>query len=374
MTTERESFDVVERGSSGATQEVAIQAWDSSNWRGNNPRTDEGKLTFVDMGSNDIYNTRRGNRDINNGNSDLQSAENRISRVVDQLLDGNYDSNKLVKELQRSDNSLDGATSDFKNGIKRLGASSTVENLDDMVDGRRDVIDADKKVENAIKQLRNGDENGAIKSLLQSLGEIDSAQQNFRDSKTDQDERPRSGPRDNGHGNGNGHGHGDGQGLNHGHGDDCKDGDFQRGGKENTNDYRPGNRSNDGLVYDHMYRDEDRMWAGGTPDFDETGGGGFDIPFDDPRGVQLDPVEYIWGTGAGYRARDRYNNDNDYGRTHRDMWGSGDLNPPSLDDILRTGDQVSQIADPLGLFPRPSDVTDPKKVVRRAIDPLGIFS
>lgn len=287
MTTEREAFDVVESSSSSATTDFAVQAWDSSNWRGNNPRADESKLTFIDMGDNDIYNSRRGNRELRNGNSDLQSAENRINRVVDQLLDGNYDTNKLVKELQRSDNSLDGASSDYKNAIKHLGVSSTKENLDDMVDGRRDVMDADKKVEKAIKQLRDGDENGAIRSLLQSLGEIDSAQRNFSDSRTDQDERH--------------------HGIGHrpGHGDDCKDGANMAMGKENTDDFRPGNRRQggrgDGRVHDHMYRDS------------------------------------------------------------------------TLDDFLRAGDQFSSVADPLGLFPKPSDISDPKKVIKKALDPLNLF-
>lgn len=193
MTTEREAFDVAESGFSSATSESALQAWDSSNWRGNNPREDESKLTFIDMGDNDIYNSRRGNRDLNSGNTDLHRAENKISRVVDQLLDGNFDTEKLVKELQNSDASLHGASGNFKDAIKHLGASATTENLDDMVDGRRDVMDADKKVERAIQQLMAGDENGAIKSLLQSIREIDSAQRNFSDSRTDEDERLRNG-------------------------------------------------------------------------------------------------------------------------------------------------------------------------------------
>lgn len=297
MTTERESFDVAERGSSSATSEFAVQAWDSSNWRGNNPRSDESKLTFIDMGDNDIYNSRQGNRELNDGKSDLLRAENRISRVVDRLLDGNYDTNKLLKDLQKSDDSLDGASGDYKNAIKHLGASATTENLDDMVDGRRDVRDADKKVEQAIKQLKNGDERGAIKSLLQSLGEIDSAQRNFSDSRTGEDERH---------------------------------------------------------VHDHMYRDEDRVHAGGSPNFNEMTGRY-------ENGSSINQGQDLWGTGEGYRAREHYNNDHGHARTDSGMWSGGNF------------DQAHRVADPLGLFPKPSDLKDPNKVIKKALDPLGRF-
>ncbi len=403
MTTERNSIEQVESSSVSATSDFAAQAWDSSNWRGNNPRADESKLTFIDLGNNDIYNSRRGNRELNDGNSGLQSAENRISRVVDKLLDGDYDTSKLVKELQRSDKTLDGATGDYGDAVKHLGASATTENLDDLVDGRRNVMDADKKVEKAIKQLKDGDENGAIKSLLQSLGEIDSAQKDFKDARTDDDERSarRGNPRD------RGHGHGD---------DDCKDGDGgKNGGKENTDDFRPGNRTsrrdNDERVHDHMYRggrqgdDRDHLvWAGGTPDFDETGGRG--IQNDDGYGIPFDD-EYAWGTGAGYRARNSYNND--YGRTDSGMWGSGDRDSSSfaipnpfggtdriqfgdsgpsritiggpfggrttvdLDQLAEAGDKVAKVIDPIGFFPTPSEAKDPGKLVKAILDPFDFF-
>ena len=324
MNQERDCTDGIERGSTSTTSEFAAQCWDQTNWRGNNSKPDEANLTTIDLGDYDIYNSRggnrdvrQGNRDLNDGNRGLQNAEDKINRVVDQLLDGNYDTNKLVRELQRSDRSLDGAGGDYKDAIKKLGATSTTENLDDLVDGRRDVLDADKKVEKAIRQLQAGDENGAIKSLLQSLGKIDSAQDEFRDAKTDKDERhPRRGMmRD-------------------------RDDDDRRGGKENTDDFRPGNRTgrrdDDGRMHDHMYRGRDRMYTGGTPDFDY----GVNIPFDDPNG-RIEPI-FI----------------------------------PNIDlgQVLSQGDQISKVVDPLGLFPKPSDLTDPKKVIKKTLDPLGLFS
>ena len=279
MNTERETFFTAEQQVSSATTDCAVQAWDRSNWCGNNRRADESKLSFVDMGDNDIYNSSRGNGELNNGNRDLQNAENRINRVVNQLLDGDYDTDRLVRELHRSDNSLDSAGKEFKDAIKHSGASVSLENLDDMVDGRRDVRDADKKVEKAIRQLKAGDENGAIQSLLQSLGEIDSAQKNFRDSRTD-------------------------------------------------NDYPPERDPHDGRRFNHMYP-SNNQYSRGWPAFDRL---------------------------------------NSY---------TGDEQPqfqlPDLESALRSGDQISRIADPLGIFPKPSDLSDPNKVIKKVLDPLNIF-
>lgn len=279
MNTERETFFTAEHEVSSATADCAVQAWDRTNWRGNNRRADESKLSFVDMGDNDIYNSSRGNCELNNGNRDLQNAENRINRVVNQLLDGDYDTDRLVRELHRSDNSLDSAGREFKDAIKHSGASVSLENLDDMVDGRRDVRDADKKVERAIRQLEAGDENGAIQSLLQSLGEIDSAQKNFRDSRTD-------------------------------------------------NDYPPERDPHDGRRFNHMYP-SNNQYSRGWPAFDRLNS----YTGDEQSQFQL----------------------------------------PDLESALRSGDQISRIADPLGIFPKPSDLSDPNKVIKKVLDPLNIF-
>lgn len=374
MTPERECTDGMERGSASTTSEFAAQCWDQSNWKGNNSRPDESNLTTIDLGDYDIYNPRGGNRDIRQGNRDLndgnrdlhdgnrglQNAEDKINKVVDQLLDGNYDTNKLVKQLQRSDKSLDGAGGDYKDAIKKLGATSTTENLDDLVDGRRDVLDADKKVEKAIRQLQAGDENGAIKSLLQSLGKIDSAQDEFRDAKTDKDGRyPRRGMmRD-------------------------RDDDDRRGGKENTDDFRPGNRTSrrddDGRVHDHMYRDRDLMYTGGTPDFDESGGHYRD-DYDHGR-----TDTGMWDSNGQDTV---LNVRNPLGENDQIIWHSGDLTPSrirlsnpiggggttiDLDQLTRTGDQIASVVDPAHILPNASDMRDPVKLFKKIHDPLGIF-
>ncbi|HNB24545.1 MAG TPA: hypothetical protein PKZ32_19145, partial [Candidatus Melainabacteria bacterium] len=186
---------------------------------------------------------------------------------------------RLVRELHRSDNSLDSAGKEFKDAIKHSGASVSLENLDDMVDGRRDVRDADKKVEKAIRQLKAGDENGAIQSLLQSLGEIDSAQKNFRDSRTD-------------------------------------------------NDYPPERDPHDGRRFNHMYP-SNNQYSRGWPAFDRLNS----YTGDEQSQFQL----------------------------------------PDLESALRSGDQISRIADPLGIFPKPSDLSDPNKVIKKVLDPLNIF-
>jgi hypothetical protein len=224
MTSERDCTETRENVSTSATSEVAAQAWDKSMWQGNAKCGNDSNLTHVDMGYNDIYNSNRGNHELNAGNRGLQTAENTINRTVDQLLDGNYDTNKIIKQLQGTDKGLSEATGDYKDAIKHLGASSTSENLDDLLDGRRDVMKADDKVGKAIEQLKNGDEAGAIKSLLQSLGKIDKAQDEFADAKTD--ENPRRQPH---HGN-------------------------LRDRQGDEDDYR--RASNDGRVHDHMYRDD----------------------------------------------------------------------------------------------------------------------
>ncbi len=168
MTSERDCTEARETFSTSATSDVAAQAWDKSMWQGNAKCGNDSDLTHVDMGYSDIYNSNnsnRGNHELNAGNRGLQTAENTINRTVDQLLDGNYDTNKIIKQLQGTDKGLSEATGDYKDAIKHLGASSTRENLDDLLDGRRDVMKADDKVGKAIEQLRNGDEAGAIKSL-----------------------------------------------------------------------------------------------------------------------------------------------------------------------------------------------------------------
>ena len=370
MTSERDCTETRENVSTSATSEVAAQAWDKSNWRGNSKCHEDNDQTHVDMGDNDIYNTNRGNHELGAGNSGVQTAENTINRTVDQLMDGNYDTNKIIKQLQGTDKDLSKATGDYKDAIKHLGASSTTEDLDDMVDGRRDVMGADGKVGKAIEQLKKGDEAGAIKSLLQSLGKIDKAQGEFADAETCED--PRSDQRGDQHGD-----------QHHGN---------RRVRDEDAVNDREGNRlsfSPDGQrMHNHMYRDFDGGMTYGENYSVKDRGDFFNTNYRNGLGSK----DYgrtdsgMWGSGDNGDTQS-FQVPNPFGGTDTIEWNSDDLsvskirvNGPfggsatiDVDELNRFGDKVSKVVDPLGVFPTPSELSSPKKLVKKVLDPFHLF-
>lgn len=337
------------------TQDVAAQAWDKSNFRGVCSRGDK-DVSCVDFGNEDIYNPRRGNHELNAGNNNLTAAENGINRVVDKIMSGNYDTRSLVAQLNKTGDRIDDGVDNYRDGIRDLAAGTKMSDLKDLADGRSDAMVAGRSVDKAIDYLKHGNEALAVRELMNSLYKIDAAKNDVAEGR-DGDDRHTS----HGRGNDRDRDHGYDRGRDHGYDRDDDNG-YHRGGR-NDRGY-----TNDGRMRDHMY----------------------DLPNDR---VQLDPAEFVGGLFGNLHGRGRSGDGYNNGAGNYDRYASGNglgqlnpFDPNSVENFVsnqtgidvrgltQTGDQISRIVDPIGVLPRPSELTDPGKFIGRVLrGPLDLF-
>ena len=383
MNTERDCTEVKERSTTTSTSsDIASQAWDKSQCTSTAKQSSDTTQTHLDCGNNDIYNTNKGNAELGTANKGLQCAENDINHTLNQIMDGNYDSSKVQSQLDTAWNHLFDSSDQSHDAIKHLGASSSERDINDMVGGRRDTVSARQEVSKAEVALQSGDEAGAIKSLLQSLGKIDGAQSDFSDVSaaknsgknnecdTNQSDRQSSSQNSSQESSQNSGGerfrpYFPNRGLRpvmNGTGEANQDDGSVLGGNSNFgqsgfrhNDmYRGYNSSTGGDFYGTSYNPSENSYQAQS---DYSGG----------QSNQFDPFalpEYIYNqlTGA---------NQNNGG----DSNSQGQFQPPipTIAQLNQIGDTVAGVVDPGHILPTPSDLSDPGKLAKKILDPLGIF-
>jgi len=194
--TERGRFEATENTANyTATNEVAAQAWDKAQFRGQVCSRGDQDVMCVDFTNDDIYNRNAGNHNLRDANQSLQMAENSIESVLRRLEGGNVrGAGGLIKQLDRSSDALDRGADSIKDGIRNLASESDVEDLIDLAGSRRDAKTADRYVDRAIKALEQGHTRAAAHFLRESLEEIDEAQSGIKDG-TDSNDRSRDGRR-----------------------------------------------------------------------------------------------------------------------------------------------------------------------------------
>lgn len=178
-------------------QDLAAQAYDRSvvlsNRSGNSCANKE--PDSIDFSKScDIYHGK-GGKELREGRGDIEKADRSIDNAIDKIMDGNYDKDDLIKQLQGSVHGLKDGAQDLKKGIKDLGSKLDEDDLGNLVQGRRDVKSGTRDIEEAIKKLRAGDEDGALAALFDGQDSIDKGEHEV-DRGMHRRGRPRMRPKD----------------------------------------------------------------------------------------------------------------------------------------------------------------------------------